>query len=87
MPFRVTDQMEFRKEGAKKKHQPESPYGVSHQRACQLCQNYLNLTQQHKLIFTVFYFCEVCFVMLQIQSLGDCGDALFQLAHARDEDL
>ncbi len=55
MPFRVTDQMEFRKEGAKKKHQPESPHGVSHQRACQLCQNYLNLTQ-HKLFFYCILF-------------------------------
>ncbi|KAL1274814.1 hypothetical protein QQF64_027628 [Cirrhinus molitorella] len=30
----VTDQMDFWKEGAKKKHQPESHSAVSHQRAC-----------------------------------------------------
>lgn len=34
--LKVTDQMEFWKEGAKKKHQPESPLGVSHRSACQL---------------------------------------------------
>ncbi len=86
MPFRVTDQMESWKEGAKTKNQPESPHGISESLSTLPKLLKLNTTPQthfYSILFLWSLFCHAA----DTKSPGDCGDALFQLAHARDEDL